>query len=71
LGQIARPCGFVELRLNQSRPGGFDGIKGAWKHEHKGAIGNASKASALQRAGANRLERQHTEELPESIDRLV
>jgi hypothetical protein len=56
LGQVARPCGFIELRANQFRPGGFDGIKGAWKHEDKGAIGNTSKTSALQRAGANRLE---------------
>jgi hypothetical protein len=71
LGQVARPCGLIELRANQFCPGGFDGIKGAWKHEDKGAIGNTSKTSALQSAGANRLERQHAEELPESIDGLV
>jgi hypothetical protein len=71
LGQIARPCGLIELRANQFRPGGFDRIKGAWKYEYKSAIGNTSKTSALQRAGANRLERQHTEELPETIDRFV
>ena len=46
-------------------------IERSRQHKHKGAVGYAGKAAALQGAGADALEGEHTEQFPESFDCFV
>ncbi len=61
----------VELQLDQAVPCCFHGIEGSWQDKHDRAVGYPRQTAALQAAGANRLERQHAEQLTEAIDAFV
>ena len=71
MGQVAGTGLFSKLSTDEPVPSGGYRIQRSRQHKHKGAVGHAGKAAALQRAGANALEGEHTEQFPESLDCFV